>query len=333
MATKDALDQLNEALERLSAVDMEAVKRPDLGDESLSPDLEGWEVEINRIADYAKRFARHVYDDTVRQMVYNIRSITNVLDAQAKLGPDEYIQNRAPFLNSLRMHIERANDWKLVVVSAAIIERGFLDDDGIKREAERTLARIRTEAQQILSEAEAKADEIKGRARLTAEGVSVREAQKQFREAAAHDKNQVILWACLAGVAVVVLICTAVALLKSITVPEDPEWYQSMAPTLLKVFILSALAGIATFTFRVFRAHLHIAEKNRHRVRVANSIESFLQSTRDSSQRDLILAKLADSIVNYGDSGLVQHEREDHSATMSGDLMGRIVAAISGKGG
>ena len=74
MATKDVLDQLDAALEQLSAVDMEAVKRPDLGDGSLSADLEGWEVEINRIADYAKRFARHVYDDTVRQMVYSARA-------------------------------------------------------------------------------------------------------------------------------------------------------------------------------------------------------------------------------------------------------------------
>ena len=83
----------------------------------------------------------------------------------------------------------------------------------------------------------------------------------------------------------------------------------------------------------MLRAHLHLAEKNRHREHVANCIGSFIQAAADQSQRDLILAKLTDSIVSNGDSGLVQHEREDHSSTMSGELMGRILAAISGKGG
>lgn len=188
--TRDALNQLNAALEQLSAVDMEAVKRPDLGDESLAPDLEGLEVEIERIADYAARFAEHVYDNTVRQIAHNIHSITDVLNAQANRSPDEYIRSRPQFLHLLRLQMERADDWKPAIVSAAMIKRGFLDDEGIKREAERTLARIRAEAEQILLEAEAKANEIKGRARLTAEGVSVREAQKQFREAAAHAKEQ-----------------------------------------------------------------------------------------------------------------------------------------------
>lgn len=97
--------------------------------------------------------------------------------------------------------------------------------------------------------------------------------------------------------------------------------------TLIRLFLLSVIAGLATFTIRMLRACLHIAEENRHRVRVANSMESFLQSTVEPEQRGLILAKLADSIVNFGDSGLVR-EREDHLSTMSGDLIGRIVSAM-----
>lgn len=115
-------------------------------------------------------------------------------------------------------------------------------------------------------------------------------------------------------------------------VPQGPILGETIHFTLIRLFLLSVIAGLATFTIRMLRAYLHIAEKNRHRVRVANSMESFLQSTVEPEQRDLILAKLTDSIVNFGDSGLVR-EREEHSSTMSGDLIGRIVSAISGKGG
>ena len=65
---------------------------------------------------------------------------------------------------------------------------------------------------------------------------------------------------------------------------------------------------------------------------MANRIDRFLQSTIDPSQCDLISAKLVDSSVSYGDSGLVQNEVEGRSSPMSGDLVRRFLAALSGKG-
>ena len=110
------------------------------------------------------------------------------------------------------------------------------------------------------------------------------------------------------------------------------EWPVALYHTLLRVIVLSAIAGTAAFAFRMLRAHLHLAEKNKHRVRVANSVESFVQSALEPAQRDLILARLVDSIVIFGDSGLVKHDEDDRSSPMSGDVIGRIVAAISSKG-
>lgn len=253
---------------------------------------------------------------------------------------------RSHFIDSLREQLEQATQWKPIVAGAAVLERGLLDAEGLKAEIERAqenfaeqaqerLEGIRAAASKVIEGAEAKAREIEGKARLTAEGISLEAAQKQFKEAADHDAKQVKLWTFLAGISILTLIAGALLFVVVTDFPKLPansDWKTYLPFTLLKIFVLSALAGMTTFMFRMLRAHLHIAEKNRHRVRVANSIESILQSAGDSSQRDLILAKLADSIVNYRDSGLVQHEREDHSATMSGDLMGRIVAAISGKG-
>ena len=114
--------------------------------------------------------------------------------------------------------------------------------------------------------------------------------------------------------------------------PAGAEWPVALYHTLLRVLALSAIAGMAAVGFRILRAHLHLAEKNRHRVRVANCVESFVQSALEPAQRDLILAKLVDSIVSFGDSGLIQHNGDNRSSPMSGDVIGRIVAAISSKG-
>ncbi len=167
-------------------------------------------------------------------------------------------------------------------------------------------------------------------------GVSAKEAQKQFGEASKRDGWQVALWALIVVITLTALIGSALGFLENInTTPFQANsipWHTIIPAALLKVFILSTLAGAATFSFKMLRAHLHIAEKNRHRVRVANSIEGFLAATATDSQRDLILGRLTESIVNHGDSGLIQHEHEGHSATMSGDVIARIVAALPGKG-
>ena len=93
--------------------------------------------------------------------------------------------------------------------------------------------------------------------------------------------------------------------------------------------MLSAAGAAVTVCVRLYRAHLHMVEKNRHRVRVANSMESFVNSALEREQRDLLLAKLAEAVIDFGDSGIIKNERdESHSATASGDLVGRILTAL-----
>jgi hypothetical protein len=75
---------------------------------------------------------------------------------------------------------------------------------------------------------------------------------------------------------------------------------------------------------------MHLVEKNRHRVRVANSVESFVNSALEPQQRDLLLAKLTEAIVDFGDSGIVRSDKDDPgSSIMSTELLGRILAALT----
>ena len=71
-----------------------------------------------------------------------------------------------------------------------------------------------------------------------------------------------------------------------------------------------------------------MAAKNRHRVRVANSMEGFIQSALEPPQRDLILAKLVEAIVDFGETGLVRRDGDERSSVSSADLIGRLVAAV-----
>jgi hypothetical protein len=75
-----------------------------------------------------------------------------------------------------------------------------------------------------------------------------------------------------------------------------------------------------------------VMEKNRHRVRVANSVESFVNSALEPQQRDLILAKLAETIIDFGDSGGITHDHDEMgSQVFTGDVLGRILAALTPK--
>ena len=310
-----------------------SASRPSLGEESLTSALKSREKTLQQLQDLAKRYSPLVHDETVHAIRHSIESVVNVMTRQADLDPSAYIAEREGFLQELDNQIEESNRWKPILAGAAMLDRGMLEDEGIKREseqalanlqerAEETIATIRTETEKSIQGAKELAKEIEARARRTATKISVGEAQKQFEGAASHDAKQVRRWSWLAGGAVLALVVVPILFMKYWPLPESGEWPVALYHTLLRVLVLSAIAGVAA-ALRMLRAHLHIAEKNRHRVRVAN--RRFVQSALEPAQRDLILARLTDSIVSYGDSGLVQREGEDRSSPMSGDVLGRIV--------
>ena len=69
-------------------------------------------------------------------------------------------------------------------------------------------------------------------------------------------------------------------------------------------------------------------------MRVANSVESFVNSALEPQQRDLLLAKLAEAVIDFGDSGIIKNERDETTPTAtSGDIAGRILAALSSRRG
>ena len=344
MATDETLVRLKDTLDRLSQVDRDLVKRSSLGDQSLSPDMGGLEQEIDRIVRQAESHAVEVHDDVTRGIIANLMRISTVLEKQAALGDEEYIGRKEAFINSLQVQIEESKRWRSEIAQMLMLNLGVFEverleaavqevKDKLDQSREGFFEEVRAKCDNMLSKAAGEAEEIVSRARRTARHISVNEAQRQFEEAAEKGAASAKGWSWMVAVSFGALIVTILFLLFLTDPPQGKGALsaESLYFTVMRLFLLSTLASFSAYTFKMLRVHLHIAEKNRHRVRVANSVEGFVQSAGEPSQRDLILAKMTDAIVNFGDSGLVQHDREDGSSTISNDLVGRVVAALSSK--
>ena len=344
MATENTLARLKETLGRLSEVDMDLVKRRSLGDQSLSQDMGGVEKELDLIIQQAEHYSVQVHDDVIRAIIANLMRIATALEQQAALGDDEYIGKKEAFIGSLQVQIEESKRWRseiarMLMLNLSVVEVERLGaavqevKDKLDQSREGFFEEVRAECNSMLSKASGEAEEIVSRARRTARHISVKEAQRQFEEAAEKGAVSAKRWSWIVAGSFGALIVTILFLLFLADPPRGEGAFsaESVYFTLMRLFLLSTLASFSAFTFKMLRVHLHMAEKNRHRVRVANSVEGFVQSAGEPSQRDLILAKMTDAIVSFGDSGLVQHDREDGSSTMSNDLVGRVAAALSGK--
>ena len=342
MANEQVLQQLTTAVDKFNKVELDKLLRKGLGDESLdtrfTPQLE----EIQRLKEFTVRYAPSVHSNFVSQAHNTINTLADAMTAQANRPSADYIAQREAFLNTVKTQIEDSKIWLPYFTAAAVQERGFLEDEGIRTEYQRavqnlksetaaTLATVKEEAEKAVQGAKTLAEEIEARARRTATGISVQDAQRQFQEASVDLGKKVKLWGRITAASIALLIVVPLALMLW-PLPGPEPWPLAMYHTLLRLFVLSVVSAFTAFCLRILRAHLHMAEKNRHRVRVANSVESFVNSALEPQQRDLLLAKLAEAIVDFGDSGIIKPDRDDQSsAVISGDMLGRILATLSSR--
>lgn len=145
-------------------------------------------------------------------------------------------------------------------------------------------------------------------ARSTAFGISLEEVQKQFRECQKLLYLKAALWLFVGVCLLAAFICASLNFWE--TGPPEGEWHQVAYHSAIRISILAMLATAAAFFLKIFRAHLHLIEKNQHRQHVANCVGSFVEAASTPEQRDLILGQLVDSIIQFGSSGLLPREDE-----------------------
>ena len=317
MASDNYMKQLQNLAEEIFSIDTNNLLRTSLGALSLEKDFGPTLEQIRKKVDLVRQYGREIHDNHIQSILSILESIRNAIKQQADCSDADYAARRQQFLDNVEANLETLKQFWSPVVTAAVEARRFLDDEGVRREHERTiesikkesetaLQQVKEESNKTIEEARTLAKQIEDRARLTAARISVEEAQKQFREAQAALDKRVKVWAGLSGVCVAGFFFVA---LNSMTPDLPDEWqWQVFYHSAIKVSILTAIATTAAFCLKILRAHLHMSEKNRHRQRVANSMEAFVQSAVTPEQRDLILSQLVESIVQFGHSGLVQRE-------------------------
>lgn len=321
MATQPKIDELNNVLNALASIDRSALLRKNIGDESLGDVLQPILAELDSKAEFAKRYAKGISNAAVDVIRNSFAAIVSALNAQAARSNTDYIAQKESTLQQVNSQKEGLLAHWPSLVTAAIEERGFLQDEGIRKEYEATvsemkkeasdsIASIRIESNKVLEEARNLANEIETKARRTAAKISVSAAQQQFKEAQETLVWQVAIWASMSVIALIFFSVLIYNFLKMPEFPKDWTW-QIAYYSAIHITTLGAAGAFATFCMRIFRAQLHMFQYNLHRQRVTNSIEAFVESAVTPEQRDFILARLVDAVVSFGNSGLLHEDGSD----------------------
>jgi hypothetical protein len=338
MASGQSYSNFITTIKPIKEIDKGRLLRGTLGEESLeqSDFVKTFQTIVNN-ADFAARYADRVDDGSLNNARNVFEQLKNTLDAQQKRTNAEYVSQKANFLNQVSSLLEQLRQFWPPFVTAAVEARGFLEDEGIREEYQRTVSNMKAQAEEslkhvqqesekVLGEAKKLAQEIEDRARKTAAHISVEAAQKQFQEAQVTLKSEVKLWAWLSVGATAAFIAVAIILAK-IHLPEGMKW-DVIYFAAIRITILTAVGAMATFCLRILRAHMHMSQQNLHRQRIANSMAAFVESAITPDQRDLILAQLVTSVADFGSSGLLSHEDDTvYSPKMTFEAITRTLSS------
>jgi hypothetical protein len=321
MATEQKITELLSAFQLYSGIDRAILLRSNIGVESMSQQLQPFLDNLDKKIEFAKRYANGVSDSTLNPIKDIFNAIANILAAQEKRTNPEYIANKNTVLQQLIIQKEALLTHWPPLVTAAVLERGFLEDEGIRQEYANTVSdlkkaasdsieNIKIETKNVLDEARKLANEIETKARRTATKISVQEAQDQFSQAQVTYTNQIKIWAALSIIALLIFGGLIWRFMDTEALPKEWSW-QVAYYSALHIASLGAAGAFASYCMRIFRSQLHMFQLNLHRQRVANSIEAFVESAITPEQRDFILARLVDAVVSFGNSGLLNEDSSD----------------------
>jgi len=333
MGQQAQLLNLKKVADSFKAIEKEKLLRPSMGEESLKSDFGPMLELLHQKIEFAIEFAPNVNDSTISAVARIFNEFQKQMEAQAKRNNIEYVSQKPTFINTVNGYFEELlQNWP-PFVTAAIETRGFLQDEGIRKEYQRTidlmkeesanaLKSVKEEANKTIEEARNLAQQIEERARRTAAHISVQEAQKQFKEAQVDHNKQVKLWAVISAISILTFVGVAIYLMQ-VHFPNQWNWHV-IYYTAIRLTILTAVGATATFCLRILRAQMHMSQHNLHRQRVANSMAAFVESAVTPEQRDLILSQLVDAVATFGTSGLLQKEDDSiHSPKMTIDTITR----------
>lgn len=321
MGSVNSIKELENVIDHIRSIDNNALIRDNLGEESLRVDIAPLMEIISSKMELAQGYSTRVHDSAVNGTAQIFNKIYKILEEQSKRDASSYISNKASFLTSFSQELENLGQYWPHFICAAIESRGFLEDEGIRKEYQRSVDTMKLEASSAIEDvriqsgiaidqAKQLAKEIEDRARRTAAKISVEEAQNQFKAAQDDLKKKVKISATFSVITAALFVGIALYLFDHTQPPIELGWHV-IYYTSIRLLILGVAGGAAAFCLRIFRAYMHMNQMNLHRQRVANSIEAFVESAVTPEQRDLILMRCVDAVVSFGPSGLLPKDRNE----------------------
>ncbi len=333
--------EIEDVAAEFKKIDREKLLRPSLGNLSLEPVFGSHFDAIGNRLKVALEAATHLTDESLSVITNVFKTMNDSMRKQANLSDPEYASQREPFLHTMKANLtELLQRWPTVAV-IALERRGMFGEEpfekvhehiskAIQSESQRALETLKAEALKAMQQAEAYTNQLEERVQQTAQKVSVQEAQQQFYHVQMHLRGMLKLWAWLSGGAVAALLGLAVYFYFQ-ELPDAWRW-QLAYHAGIRVGILAAVAGLASYCLRVLRAHMHMYQQNRHREAVTNSIAAFVQAATSNAQRDLILTRLVDAVAAFGSSGLVPKDEASEYPKMTVESLVRRFVQPSEKG-
>lgn len=163
---------------------------------------------------------------------------------------------------------------------------------------------------------------------------ALRAVKDQFKEAVKEAREHRKIWSYSGGIAVVIffLLLVGFATFLKPDYQNDSAGFHWSAvySTVIRLTLLTAVGALVSFCAKMYRAHSHLYEHARHRLKMVNSYSTFIDSAKTNEQRDIILSKLVDTIAHFGSSGPLQNEDDAlHPSKMTIETINKSISAAT----
>jgi hypothetical protein len=135
---------------------------------------------------------------------------------------------------------------------------------------------------------------------------AITKARYTFQKSAKKLNGQIVIWAIISALIVIVSICYAKYLLdiNKVVLPDTWTW-QVVYYTAIRITIAAAIFSVAAYSFKLLSLHIHLFQQNEHKRAVIDSLPGFVESGIDPDKRDIIFNKLIEMIVHFDDAEIV----------------------------
>src|SRR5260370_17650708 len=147
MASQQVMNQLKAVVEQLKSIDRPRLLRSSIGEESLEQvGFDGTVDKILKKAGFALEYGTTVDDNILNAVMSTFNALREQLTAQTSRANAEYVSQKAGFITTVTNLLQQLQQYWCHFISAAIEARGFLEDEGIRKEYDKAVTERQTQA-------------------------------------------------------------------------------------------------------------------------------------------------------------------------------------------